>query len=129
MEEEKKEAKEEKTKKKVVRKRKSRKEKEMPMIAALRMLVESGKAEFGVRSTMKNISSKKAKAVVISSNAPQEVRKNAIERCSKEGIELIEFNGSSLQLGAACGKPFIVSILSVIDTGTSNILELVSKKK
>jgi large subunit ribosomal protein L30e len=35
------------------------------------------------------------------------------------------YNGTSLDLGAVCGKPFEVSALSIKEPGDSNILKIV----
>jgi large subunit ribosomal protein L30e len=43
-------------------------------------------------------------------------------------VPLIQFEGNSMELGSVCGKPFPVSVLSVFEEGSSNILELAKKK-
>jgi large subunit ribosomal protein L30e len=35
-----------------------------------------------------------------------------------------KFPGTSLELGAACGKPFAVSVLTVLAPGESSIMSL-----
>jgi len=108
-------------KKKVVRRRKSTKEKENPVISAIRLTVESGKVGFGSRKAVAG----DAKLLIIAKNTPEGIRKNV----SKSKIPVLEFNGSTMELGAVCGKPFPVSVLSVMDEGNSNILELSKKKQ
>jgi len=108
-------------KKKVVRRRKSTKEKENPIISAIRLAVESGKVEFGSR---KGIIATDAKLLVIAKNTPDKV-KSALKDSK---IPVMEFEGTTMELGSVCGKPFPVSVLSVYDAGNSNILELAKKK-
>lgn len=108
-------------KRKVVRRRKSTKEKENPVISAIRLTVESGKVGFGSRKAVAD----DVKLLIIAKNAPEKIRENI----SKSKIPVLEFDGSTMQLGAVCGKPFPVSVLSVLDEGNSNILELAKKKQ
>ncbi|MEM3422446.1 MAG: 50S ribosomal protein L30e [Candidatus Bilamarchaeaceae archaeon] len=128
-EEETEEVEEEKPKKKekkVVRRRKT-KEKENPLIAAIRLTVESGKTEFGVRSGLFAFLSGKAKLFVVAENTPEEYMKKVREASEKSKIPVIVFPGSSMELGAVCGKPFPVSVLSIYDVGHSNIMDYAKK--
>lgn len=112
--------------KKVVRRRKSKKEKENPLSAAIRLAVESGKVDFGSNIGMKNVSENKAKLFVVANNVPELSEQ---VKASKTSVPVIEYEGSSVELGSICGKPFPVSLLSVYDAGSSNILEMTKKKK
>lgn len=118
------EGKKEKKKKKVVRRRKSKKEKEKPLISAVRLAVESGKVDFGARTGIKT----KAKLFVVAGNAPDRIKEKVSTYAKTSDIPLITFDGSSMELGSVCGRPFPVSVLSVYDEGSSNILELAKKK-
>jgi large subunit ribosomal protein L30e len=59
--------------------------------------------------------------VVVAGNCPEKFRKSL---SSREGLFLYTFEGSSVQLGKACGKPFMVSALAVVDPGESDLLNL-----
>jgi large subunit ribosomal protein L30e len=90
---------------------------------ALRLAVDSGKVVFGRDSVKKICLNGGAKLVVVAKNCPVEA-KNDVERfCSLSEIKLIVFEGSSLNLGVACGKPFPVSALAVMEAGNSEILK------
>jgi len=123
------EAKEVKKKKakKVVRRRKSKKEKEKPITAAIRLAVESGKVGFGARTGIAASLLGKARLFVVASNAPSDTRQKVERYCGISGIPLLLFEGSSIELGSVCGKPFPVSVLSVYEPGASPILELAGK--
>jgi large subunit ribosomal protein L30e len=110
--------------KKVVRRRKTKKEKEKPLTAALRLAVESGKVEFGSRRGLKAILLGKAKLFVVCENTPADVLDKVKNYCKISDIPLINFDGSTMELGSVCGKPYPVSVLSVYDPGTSPIMEL-----
>lgn len=107
----------------MIRRKKVKKEK--PMATALYLLVESGKIEFGGRRGLKNAAGGgKIKAFVIAKNAPKELRDDITKYCKINNTRLMEFDGSTMELGSACGKPYPISVLSIFDVGTSNILDL-----
>ncbi|MDO8339504.1 MAG: 50S ribosomal protein L30e [Candidatus Burarchaeum sp.] len=94
----------------------------MDIDKVLRTAVESGKVEFGTRSCAR--AAGKAKMVLVSSNCPADSRKTLEAQCAKAGVPIQAYKGTSMELGAVCGKPFPVSVLAVLDAGTSNILEM-----
>lgn len=83
---------------------------------ALRTAITTGTVRFGMEQTKKSIETGEAKLVIVSDNCPDEGIKRA------EGVKVIEFSGNNMELGAACGKPFSISALAVVDAGESNIL-------
>lgn len=113
---------------KVVRRRKSKKEKEQPISAAIRLAVETGKVEFGARTGLMAGIMGSAKLFVIANNTPSETKTKVSTYAKSSGVALIEFDGTTMDLGSVCGKPFPVSVLSVYDTGSSPIMELAKKK-
>jgi len=113
-----------KKKKKVVRRRKSKKEKEKPLTSAIRLAVETGKVTFGARRSIKESLLAKSKLFVIAQNTPENLREDLVNYSELSGVPIVEFDGSSLELGSICGRPYPVSILSVQNEGTSNILKL-----
>jgi large subunit ribosomal protein L30e len=117
-----------KKKKKVVRRRKTKKERENALTAAVRLAVESGKVEFGARAGVSAAREGKAKLFVVALNTPSEMRARVEGLAKKSKVPLVEFDGSTIELGSVCGKPFPVSVLSVYEEGTSNIMELAKKK-
>lgn len=117
----------EKKKKKVVRRRKTKKERENLLTAAIRLAVESGKVEFGARTGIAASILGKAKLFVLASNTPEEYRTDLQGYAKKAKIPVVEFEGSTMELGSVCGKPFPISILSVFEAGTSNIMDFVKK--
>ncbi len=118
-----------KSKNKVIRKRKSKKEKENPLTSAIRLAVESGKVGFGSKKGVKDILMGNIKLAVFASNVPVSLAED-VERFGEiSEIPLVVFPGTSVELGAICGKPFPVSVLAVYEEGVSNILEFGKKKK
>jgi len=76
----------------------------MDLDMAVRTAVESGKTELGMRRASKGAG--KAKAVIVASNCPPEARAAVEAACSKAGVPVHVYPGTSLELGAVCGKPF-----------------------
>jgi len=81
---------------------------------ALKVAVDTGEVRFGLRSVRHAAKSGKARLVVVAANCPDDL--------SGIGAKLLPFPGTNAELGAACGKPFSVAALAVLDPGDSNIL-------
>lgn len=111
--------------KKVVRRRKSKKERENPITVAIRLAVESGSVEFGARAGISANNDSKAKLLVVANNLPASIKTKVDTFVKTSKIPVIVFDGSSMELGSVCGKPYPVSVLSVYKEGSSNILDLV----
>jgi len=93
----------------------------MDFNTSLRRAIKTGKVILGQNETKDSIESKKAQLVVVSTNCPKEF----VESISgNEEIKTYTFPGSGVQLGRACGKPFMVSALAVLEAGESDILSL-----
>lgn len=113
---------------KVVRRRKTKKERENPLTTAVRLAVESGRVEFGARTGLSASLLGKAKLFIVAGNTPAETKEKVSSYAKASSIPVIDFEGSSMELGSVCGKPFPVSVLSVYEEGSSNILDLAKKK-
>lgn len=80
----------------------------------------TGKVVFGVQQSEKMIKSGEAKLIIVASNCPSDYL------VSKDhSVPVYQFEGTNMELGALCGKPFSVSSIAIIDKGASNILSLV----
>lgn len=96
---------------------------------AIATAVKTGRVLFGADNAVKSVKTGRAKLVLLSANCPKRVRED-IEYYSKlSAIPVIIYNGTSIDLGAACGKPFMVSALTVRDPGDSDILKLLKTRK
>ncbi|MEN3035492.1 MAG: 50S ribosomal protein L30e [Candidatus Methanosuratincola sp.] len=94
----------------------------MDIVKELKTAIKTGKVETGYRVALKLFSKKKVKALVLASNAPEEVA-SKVRAVAGEGTPIYRFPGSSWELGGLCGKPFPVSTVSVIEPGESSILK------
>ncbi len=88
----------------------------MDLNKGLRTVTKTGKVLFGVEQAKNAIEKKKGKLIVIASNCPE------IGLKEQKEVPVIEFPGTNRELGSACGKPFSVSVVTVLEPGDSQIL-------
>jgi len=93
----------------------------------LKMLLKTGKVEFGSKKAIKAAKLWKAKMIILAKNAPPEVRKDIEYYAELSNIPVYIYDGTGVELGTLCGKPFIISAITVLDPGDSKILELTSE--
>ncbi len=82
----------------------------------LRSVLSTGKVVIGTKQTIDAVKSEKAQVVVLSSNCPEKTMN------LMKGVAVINYPGSSVDLGVACGKPFSIAALAVLEAGESEIL-------
>ncbi len=92
---------------------------------AIAIAVKTGKVYFGANTAIKSAKTGRAKMIIIASNCPEEIRNDLEYYCKLSGTPLIVYKGTSTDLAMVCGKPFIVSALTIRDPGDSDILKLV----
>jgi large subunit ribosomal protein L30e len=91
----------------------------MDFETSLRRAIKSGNVLFGQNSTQEAVEGEKAQMVVVAENCPGNFNQFMQEH---ENVFSYTYKGSSMQLGKACGKPFMVSALAIVDAGESDIL-------
>ena len=101
----------------------------MSFEGALRMTLRTGKVVLGAKETIKLVRLGKARMVVVAANTPPDRKRDLKYYARLSGIPVYEYKGTSVELGALCGKPYTVSMLAIIDPGDSNILEFVEGEK
>ena len=93
----------------------------------IEIAVRTGKVSFGVKEALDAARSAKAKLLIIASNCPQPDRVNIFEYAKQSSVPIYNYQGSSVDLGGACLKPFLISALTVKEPGDSEILKLVER--
>ena len=93
----------------------------MDFNASLRRAIKTGTVTLGQNNTEKCIKEGKAQMIVVAGNCPAGFREKL---AGYENLFIHTFDGSSVALGKACGKPFMVSTLAVVSPGESDILAL-----
>ncbi|KAG7527437.1 hypothetical protein FFLO_06936 [Filobasidium floriforme] len=90
----------------------------------LQLVVKSGKYTLGYKQALKNLRNGKAKLILISQNCPP-LRKSEIEyyaMLSKTSVH--HYQGSNVELGTAAGKLYRVGVMSIVDAGDSDLLQV-----
>ncbi|MBH02470.1 MAG: 50S ribosomal protein L30e [Acidimicrobiaceae bacterium] len=95
----------------------------MDLNKSLRLAIDTGKVSVGSKQSCKAINSGSAKLIILASNCPEET----LSVAENGKTPVYSFNGNNSVLGAACGKPFPVSAISILDGGKSDILNLKGK--
>ena len=94
---------------------------------AIGTAVKTGKVVLGANEAVKNAQSGKAKLIVIAANCPAEIRGDIEYYGKLSSVDVVVYKGTSIDLGMACKKPFMVSALTVKEPGDSDILKLVEQ--
>lgn len=92
------------------------------------MAVKTGKVDFGSKHALSSVASAKAKLVILANNCPHDQREDVLYNARQSEVPVYVFQGSSLDLGALCEKPFPVSALVVREPGDSEVLKLAENK-
>ncbi len=85
---------------------------------ALRRAIKTGKVYLGSKRTIKALRNGEARMVVVASNCPEEF----FEKIKSFNVPVVMFEGTNMDLGAICGKPFSVAAIAIVDAGESEIL-------
>ena len=94
----------------------------MDIARQLKQGINTGAIVFGQRQTASECSKGAAKLVLIAANCPEPFIDEI--RNSFPAIPVHQGSMVNRQLGAACGKPFAVSSLCIVDAGQSDLLQL-----
>ena len=95
----------------------------MDLNKSLRIAVDSGKAEFGTKSTKTHALNGTGKLVIIAENCKTEEKNDLVHFCKMSKLAYLLFDGTSMDLGVVCGKPFAVSAMTVLEAGDSDVLD------
>ena len=96
----------------------------MDIESALRRILETGKVDFGSKKAIEHAQHGKAKLIVLSTNCPKGIRADIEHYTKLADVPVLNFDGTSMQLGEVCGKPFLISALTILDPGRVSIDEL-----
>jgi len=95
----------------------------------IRTVLRTGRVIIGSKQSIRAILHGKPKLVIIAANAPRDLREEVERYCKLADIPVYVFPGTSWDLGAMCGRPHMVAVLSVIDPGESSIMEVVERER
>jgi len=96
---------------------------------AIATTVKTGKVQFGANKAVESAKLGKAKLIVLASNCPPNIVEDVMNYSRFSNVPVVIYKGTSIDLGAVCGKPFVVSALTVREPGDSDILKLSEEAK
>ena len=92
----------------------------MDLNKALRLAIDTGDVHLGSKQSSRAVESESAKLIILASNCP----KGTVDFVKGGKIPVHSFSGNNSVLGAACGKPFPISVVAILDGGKSDVLTL-----
>ena len=103
-----------------------KKKKEFDVDTNLKVAMKTGKFIFGKNQVLKHLRNESFKMIILSNNCPVVLEKQLYYYISlmKEKNYIHRYKGSSWDLGLACAKPYMISIIGVVHEGDSDILTL-----
>jgi len=94
---------------------------------AIATSVKTGKVLFGINNAVRNAKLGRAKLIILASNCPKILIDDITYYANFSDVPVVIYKGSSIDLGIVCGKPFVVSALTIREPGDSDILKLIEK--
>ncbi|MAE78438.1 MAG: 50S ribosomal protein L30e [Candidatus Poseidoniales archaeon] len=94
----------------------------MDLSRQLKNAIATGNLRFGQRQAIDACARGEAKVVILAANCPTDFT----DELHANHPEVTKFRSGMVnrELGIACGKPFAVSTISIIDAGDSELLQL-----
>ena len=97
----------------------------MDIDRGIRVAVDTGNVILGSKRTIQSLKLGKGKLVGMASNIPEDLKEDIEYYAKLSEIPVYTHEGTSVELGSVCGKPFTVGALLIQDPGDSTILEMV----
>jgi large subunit ribosomal protein L30e len=92
---------------------------------AIASAVKTGKVSFGANAALQNAKTGKAKMIILAANCPKDIKDEIEYNCKLSNVPVMMYKGVSMDLATVCNKPFIISALSIRETGDSEILKVI----
>ena len=92
---------------------------------AIASAVKTGKVSFGANAALQNAKTGKAKMILLASNCPKDIKEQMEYYGKISKVPVITYKGTSMDLAEVSGKLFIISALSIRESGDSDILKLI----
>ncbi|MGF7117714.1 50S ribosomal protein L30e [Methanobacterium oryzae] len=96
----------------------------MDIDRGIRVAVDTGTVTLGSDKSIQALKLGKGKLVIIAKNCPNDIQEDIMHYSKLSDIPVYTYEGTSVDLGSVCGKPFTVATLIIKDPGDSTILEV-----
>ncbi|MFX1391022.1 MAG: 50S ribosomal protein L30e [Promethearchaeota archaeon] len=107
-----------------------KKVKEFDVDTNIKVAYKTGKITYGKNQILKTLKRENIyKMLIVSNNCPTELlnQLNYYNSLLKDKLFIYKYRGSSWDLGLACAKPYMISVIGVIDFGDSDLISLKTK--
>ncbi len=94
----------------------------------LRNTIDTGKIIYGANQAKKECLVGEPKLIIVSSTIDSQDKDLFSYYAKLLGIKVIEYPEGSIELGSVCGKPFGISIITILNEGKSSIFEVIEEK-
>lgn len=94
----------------------------------LALVMKSGKAVLGYKSTLKALRKGTLKAIFVAHNTPSIIKAEINYYAFLGNTHVYSYTGNNIDLGSACGRYHRVALLGIIEPGDSDILNLFESK-
>ena len=95
----------------------------MDVDRGIRVAVDTGDVTLGSEKSIQSLKLGKGQRAVVAENAPKDIIEDVEYYANLSEIPSFVYDGSSVDLGSVCGKPFTVATLIINDPGDSTILD------
>jgi large subunit ribosomal protein L30e len=92
---------------------------------AIATVVKTGKVSFGANTALQNAKTGKAKMIILAANCPKDIKEQVEYYGKISKVPIMTYKGTSIDLATVCNKLFIISALSIRETGDSEILKVI----
>jgi len=90
----------------------------------IQIATRTGKVALGAKEALESAKFARAKLLILASNCPESERTDIMYYAKQSAIPVHTYTGTSIDLGSACGKNFVVSVLTIKEPGDSEIMKL-----
>jgi large subunit ribosomal protein L30e len=107
-----------------------KKVKEFDVDTNIKVAYKTGKITYGKNQILKTLKRENIyKMLIVSNNCPTDLinQLNYYNSLLKDKLFIYKYRGSSWDLGLACAKPYMISVIGVIDFGDSDLISLKTK--
>lgn len=96
----------------------------MDVDRGIRVAVDTGDVILGSEKSIQSLKLGNGKLAVVADNSPDDIKDDVKYYAKLSNIPVYTYEGTSVELGSVCGKPFTVATLVIADPGDSTILEV-----
>ncbi|SCG84839.1 50S ribosomal protein L30e [Methanobacterium congolense] len=96
----------------------------MDVDRGIRVAVDTGSVTLGSDKSIQALKLGKGKLVIIADNCPRDIKEDVEHYSKLSEIPVYTYEGTSVELGSVCGRPYTVATLIIKDPGDSTILEI-----